>query len=114
MDNIARKFRKKGIRKIITGTETKPRLNVFRSSKHIYASIVDDHSGKVIISVSEKEIKKADKMPKKEKAHQVGKIIAQKAVKKGFTKVVFDRAGYLYHGRVKELAEGAREEGLVF
>ncbi len=114
MNNVARKFRKIGIRKNISGTKTKPRLNVFRSSKHIYASIVDDESGKVLISAADMEIKKVDKMPKKEKAHQVGKIIAQKAVKKGFTKVVFDRAGYLYHGRVKELAEGAREEGLKF
>ena len=114
MDNVARRFRKIGIRKNIIGTKIKPRLNVFRSSQHIYASIVDDDSGKVLISVAEKEIKKPEKMPKKEKAHQVGKIIAKKAVKKGFTKVVFDRSGYLYHGRVKELAEGAREEGLKF
>lgn len=114
MDNIARKFRKIGIRKTIVGTKAKPRLNVFRSSQHIYASIVDDASGKVLISAADIEIKKTDKTPKKEKAHQVGKIIAKKAVKKGFTKVVFDRAGYLYHGRVKELAEGAREEGLEF
>ena len=114
MDNIARKFRKIGIRKTIIGTKAKPRLNVFRSSRHIYASIVDDNSGKVLISAADMEIKKTNKIPKKEKAHQVGKIIAKKAVKKGFTKVVFDRAGYLYHGRVKELAEGAREEGLEF
>ena len=114
MDNVARKFRKIGIRKNIVGTKTKPRLNVFRSNQHIYASIVDDDSGKVLVSAADLEIKKIDKMTKKEKAHQVGNIIAKKAVKKGFTKIVFDRAGYLYHGRVKELAEGAREEGLKF
>jgi len=114
MNIKARGFRKIGIRKNIVGTKEKPRLTVFRSNQHIYASIVDDDSGKILISVAEKEIKKAEKMPKKEKAHEIGKIIAKKAVKEGFAKVVFDRSGYLYHGRVKEVAEGAREEGLKF
>ena len=89
-----------------------PRLTVFRSSKHIYASLQDEKSGKILFSVSDKDSTK--KITKLEKAKEVGKEFAQEAIKKKVKKVVFDRAGYLYHGRVKALAEGAREGGLEF
>lgn len=89
-----------------------PRLTVFRSSKHIYATLVDEKSGKTLFSVSDKTL--TSKVTKVEKAKEVGKQFAQKAAAKKVKKVVFDRAGYLYHGRVKALAEGAREGGLDF
>ena len=90
-----------------------PKLSVFRSSKHIYASLVDPKTGKVGFSVSDKKISK-QKTTKVEKAHEVGKLFAEAAQKTKVKKVVFDRSGYLYHGRVKALAEGAREGGLEF
>lgn len=114
MDLEARAVRKKKIRSIISGTKTRPRLNVFRSSKHIYAALINDQVGKTILTASEKEVIEKGKMQKQEKARLVGKILAEKALKKGLEEVVFDRAGYLYHGRVKNLAEGAREGGLKF
>ena len=114
MDRKAWEHRKKNVRAKITGSSKYPRLNVFRSSKHIYAAVIDDQIGETLISASEKDIKKEDKVAKQEKAFLVGKALAQKAKKKGFSKVVFDRSGYLYHGRVKQLAEGAREGGLKF
>lgn len=103
------------IRKVVTGTAERPRLSVFRSNKEIYAQFVDDVSGKTLLSVStlSKELK-GEKGTKTEKAAKVGKLAAQKALETGFTSVVFDRNGYLYHGRVKSLAEGAREGGLKF
>lgn len=99
----------------MNGTEQTPRLCVFRSNTGIYAQLVDDKSGKTIISVSSlsKDMKDA-KGTKSEVSHQVGKSIAEKAKAKGIEAVVFDRGGYLYHGRVKSLAEGAREGGLKF
>lgn len=90
----------------------KPRLCVFRSNKHIYAQLINDQNGKVLLAASDLEVKK--KGTKKELAQEVGKLIAQKAKKKKIEKVVFDRGGYKYHGRVKALAEGAREQGLIF
>jgi large subunit ribosomal protein L18 len=90
----------------------KPRLCVFRSNKHIYAQLINDENGKVLLAASDLEVKKGG--TKKELAHEVGKLIAQKAKKKKIEKVVFDRGGYKYHGRVKALAEGAREQGLIF
>jgi large subunit ribosomal protein L18 len=114
MDRTARLSRKKSIRKKILGTKVRPRLNIFRSNKHIYASLIDDDEGEVLIAASEKDIKESSEATKKEKAFLVGRKIAEKAKKKGLSKVVFDRAGYLYHGRVKELAQGAREAGLKF
>ena len=114
MDRRAREHRKKNVRAKITGSSKCPRLNVFRSSKHIYAVIIDDQIGETLVSASEKDIKKEGKVEKQEKAFLVGKALAQKAKKKAFSKVVFDRSGYLYHGRVKQLAEGAREGGLKF
>ncbi|OGY21908.1 MAG: 50S ribosomal protein L18 [Candidatus Woykebacteria bacterium GWB1_45_5] len=113
MDIKARERRKLSIRKKAVGTKNRPRLNVFRSSKHIYAALVDDTAGRTIISVRETDLKKAA-ATKTDKAFLVGRLIGEKALKKGFKKVVFDRAGYLYHGRVKKLAEGAREAGLDF
>lgn len=112
----ARRYRiKKRIRKIINGTPENPRLSVFRSNKQIYAQIIDDLSGKTLVSASslDKEID-AGKVNKTEQATMVGKLIAEKAKKANIEKVVFDRNGYLYHGRVKSIAEAAREGGLKF
>jgi len=104
---------KRRIRKIISGTATKPRLSVYRSNKEIYAQLVDDVNGVTLASVSsrDKEIKASTKV---EGASAVGKSIAEKATKAGVGTVAFDRNGYLYHGRVKVLADAAREAGLKF
>ncbi len=106
---------KKRIRKIVSGTPERPRLAVFRSNKEIYAQVVNDNAGATMVAASsrDKEIAKA-KGTKSEKATLVGKAIAEKALQAGITNVSFDRGGYLYHGRVKSLAEGAREAGLKF
>jgi len=106
---------KNRIRKVVSGTEARPRLSVFRSNKEIYAQIVDDVTGKTIVSSSsrDKDIS-SSKGNKVEIAALVGKSIAEKAVKAGVETISFDRGGYLYHGRVKSLAEGAREGGLKF
>ncbi len=103
---------KKGIRSRISGTNTRPRLSVFRSNKAIYAQIIDDLSGTTLASVSSKDI--TEKMKKVDSSSIVGKALAEKAKALGINEVVFDRNGYLYHGRVKSLAEGAREGGLKF
>ncbi|WP_405606866.1 50S ribosomal protein L18 [Polaribacter sp. Asnod1-A03] len=104
---------KQRIRKIISGTATKPRLSVYRSNKEIYAQLVDDVNGVTLASISSrnKEIKASTKS---EAATAVGKAIAEQAVKVGVETVAFDRNGYLYHGRVKVLADAAREAGLKF
>ena len=106
---------KNRIRKIVSGTETKPRLSVFRSNKEIYAQIVDDVTGKTISAASsrDKDINSV-KGTKTEVATMVGKSLAEKTIKAGIETISFDRGGYLYHGRVKSLAEGAREAGLKF
>lgn len=114
MDNKARLKRKRSFRAKFSGSKKRPRLNIFRSSKHIYASLIDDVEGKTIIWSNERGIKPKEKSTKSDKAFLVGEEIARKATKKGFKKVIFDRSGYLYHGRVKKLAEGAREGGLSF
>jgi large subunit ribosomal protein L18 len=103
------------IRKRLKGTTESPRLNVYRSNSEIYAQLVDDKAGKTLLAVGsiDKAIAKA-KANKSEKAKLVGKLIAEKAVASGITAVVFDRNGFLYHGRIKSLAEGAREGGLKF
>ena len=101
----------KRVRKIINGTASRPRLNVFRSNKSIYVQVIDDVTGHTIASASTKEAGKGTKI---EQANAVGKMIAQRANETGVTTVVFDRGGYLYHGRVKAVAEGAREGGLQF
>lgn len=105
----------KRIRKTSVGTGERPRLSVYRSNKEIYAQLIDDTKGETLISASsrDKELAKA-KGTKAEIANQVGKALAEKAVKAGIEKVAFDRGGNLYHGRVKSLAEGAREGGLKF
>jgi large subunit ribosomal protein L18 len=103
------------IRKTVSGTDQRPRLAIFRSNKEIYAQLIDDVSGKTITAASsrDKEIDVAN-VNKTDVAKLVGKAIAEKAVKAGVDAVSFDRGGYLYHGRVKSLAEGAREGGLKF
>ncbi len=101
------------IRKIVTGTAAKPRLSVFRSNKEIYAQLVDDVAGVTIASVSSRN-KEIATGSKSEIASAVGKAIAAKATKAGVEAITFDRNGYLYHGRVKVLAEAAREAGLKF
>ena len=103
------------IRKALTGTAERPRLSVYRSNKEIYAQIIDDKSGKTIEAASSRDKEIASSNGNKtEIAKLVGKAIAEKATKAGIEAVSFDRGGYLYHGRVKQLAEGAREGGLKF
>ncbi|PKP18912.1 MAG: 50S ribosomal protein L18 [Bacteroidetes bacterium HGW-Bacteroidetes-21] len=115
-NKIARREKiKKSVRKNIYGTAAKPRLSIFRSNTHISAQIIDDEQGKTLVSSSSllKEIAEV-KGNKCEQAVKVGKILAEKAKSAGIENVVFDRNGYLYHGRVKSLADGAREGGLKF
>ena len=104
------KFR---IRKIVSGTAAQPRLSVFRSNKEIYAQVIDDVNGTTLFSASSRE-KGVAKGTKIETANAVGKLVAERALKAGVENITFDRGGYLYHGRVKSLAEGAREAGLKF
>lgn len=104
---------KRRIRKNITGTSEMPRLSVYRSNKQIYAQIIDDTTGRTLVSASSYK-NKAAKGSKVEQAAIVGKEVAEKAIKAGIKSVVFDRNGYLYHGRVKSLADSAREGGLKF
>jgi large subunit ribosomal protein L18 len=111
--------RKLSIRKRVSGTEERPRLTVFRSSKHIYAQVIDDTQSVSLVATStlSKELSKAegsDKKTKREMAELVGASIAKACLAKGITKVVFDRNGYIYHGRVQALADGARKAGLDF
>jgi large subunit ribosomal protein L18 len=113
----ARLKRKKRIRKHLTGTQERPRLSVFRSSKHIYAQVIDDTHGQTLVSASslDKIVKEHPKFENKVAvADFVGKLLGERAVKKGISKVVFDRNGFLYHGRVKAVSSGAREAGLDF
>ncbi len=112
--NKARKKRHLRVRKHITGTAERPRLNVFRSSKHMYAQLIDDVAGKTIVSASTLDIEEIGNGSSVESAAKVGELIAKRAVEKGATKIVFDRGGYLYHGRIKALADAAREAGLEF
>lgn len=105
------------VRKKIEGTAERPRLNVFRSLKNIYVQVIDDSTGNTLVAAStlDEALKgKLEHSGNKSAAREVGKLIAQKALDKGIKQVVFDRGGYLYHGRIKELAEGAREAGLDF
>lgn len=111
---VSRLKRKKRIRKNIFGSQERPRLSVFRSSKHIYAQIIDDIKGNTIVSASTLDKECEAKGDKKERAKEIGQLIGKKALDKGITKVVFDRNGFLYHGRVKALSTGAREAGLNF
>lgn len=111
--NEQRKIRHARVRNKISGTELVPRLNVFRSNSHIFAQIIDDEKGTTLVSSSSLELK-IKNGGNAEGAKLVGKDIAEKAKKSGITKVVFDRGGYLYHGRVEALADAARENGLEF
>lgn len=116
----ARQKRKQRIRKKISGTPERPRLSVFRSAKHIYAQVIDDVSGNTLVSACslekmvKDEILSGDLKGKIPVARIVGKLVAKRAMEKGIQKIVFDRNGFLYHGRVKGVSEGAREAGLHF
>lgn len=112
--NASRKKRHMRIRNKISGTTERPRLNVFRSSKNIYAQIIDDSKGLTLVSASSLDKDFNMSGGNKEAAKKVGKMIAKKAIEKDVKEVVFDRGGYIFHGRVKELAQGAREGGLKF
>ena len=112
--NKARLKRHKRVRAKISGTAARPRLCVYRSNAHIAAQIIDDVAGVTLVSASTYEKDFDGNCGNKEAAKKVGEIIAQRAAAKGITDVVFDRGGYLYHGRVSELAAGAREGGLKF
>ena len=109
-----RKKRHRSLRKRIAGTAERPRLAVFRSAKHIYAQVIDDAQQKTLAATSDQKLEKAGEDDKKARAKKVGADIAAKCKEKGIDKVVFDRAGYKYHGRVSALADGAREAGLKF
>lgn len=111
MKQFNRERRQFRIRKRVTGTSNKPRLVVFRSSQHIYAQIIDDSKGVTVVSESDMKVAKG---LKKDRAYEIGKKLAEKALKNKIAEVVFDRAGFLYHGRVAEVARGAREGGLKF
>ncbi len=115
--NIKRKTRHLRVRKKVFGTPERPRVSVYRSLKNMYAQLIDDTTGSTLVSAStlDENIKgKIDNGSNKEAAKLVGQLLAQRALEKGIHSVVFDRGGYIYHGRVKELAEGARDGGLQF
>ena len=116
-EKTRKRMKRKGtIRKRVTGTAERPRLSVFRSAKYVYAQAIDDTTGRVIAAASDTEpsIKQSITGPKKQRARQIGKVIGEKLVALKVSAVVFDRNGFIYHGRVKEVAEGAREAGLQF
>ena len=114
---LARKRRHFRVRKKIQGTAQRPRLSVYRSLRHIYAQLIDDDSGHTLVSASTQEpsFRNQNSLTmNKDAAKMIGEVIAKRALEKGLESIVFDRSGYLYHGRVKALAEGAREHGLKF
>ena len=106
--------RHKKIRASIRGTKNRPRLSVFRSNRGMYIQLIDDASGNTLVSAGIKELEKNTKDKKIDQSFKLGKILAEKAAKKKITSAVFDRGGYKYHGRVKAVADGAREGGLIF
>lgn len=112
--NEARLKRHRRVRAKISGTSERPRLNVFRSNKHIYAQIIDDVNGVTLVAASSMDKDFGENGSNKEAARKVGQTIGKLAIEKKIEEVVFDRGGYLYHGRIKELADGARESGLKF
>ena len=112
--NAQRLKRHKRVRGKISGTPERPRLNVFRSNTNIYAQIIDDVNGVTLVSASSLDKSFEGATGNKEAARKVGQLLAERAKDKGIVNVVFDRGGYIYHGRVQELAEGAREGGLKF
>ncbi len=109
----SRQKRQNRVRARVNGTQERPRLNVFRSLNHIYAQVIDDSQGRTLVTASTLD-KDVAESPKIDQAKAVGKLVAERAKTAGVKKVVFDRGGYLYHGRIKALAEGAREGGLDF
>lgn len=111
---LKRNRRRNKIRSIISGTAATPRLSVFRSNKGIFLQIINDEIGKTIVSANSTEVKTAKDGGKVAASYELGKVIAEKAKTAGIEKIVFDRGGYKYHGRVKAAAEGAREGGLIF
>lgn len=115
---VARLKRQKRIRKNVIGTTQRPRLCVFRSARHIYAQVIDDTAGQTLVAASsmEKDIRdqSTDKGDKKAVANRIGKLVAERALEKGIAQIVFDRNGFLYHGRVKAVSDGARKGGLKF
>jgi large subunit ribosomal protein L18 len=116
-DKVRRRLKRKvSIRKRVAGTAERPRLTVFRSAKHVYAQAIDDTTGRVLAAASDTEpgIRQALEGPKKQRARHIGKTIGEKLVALKITTVVFDRNGFIYHGRVKEVADGARDAGLQF
>jgi large subunit ribosomal protein L18 len=117
-DKLRKRLRRKvSIRLRVHGTADRPRLSVFRSTRYVYAQAVDDTQGRVIASASELEPSLKEAVagkPKKERARIVGKVIGEKLIARGVKQVVFDRNGFIYHGRVKEVADGARDAGLTF
>ncbi len=114
MDKKEQRYRRhKRVRAKLIGTSKIPRLCVFRSNKHIYGQLIDDEKRRILLIAKDTDVKKKSKS-KIEIAKEVGKLLAQKAVDKKYKKIVFDRSGYKYHGRIKALAEGAREDGLKF
>ncbi len=105
---------KNRVRTVVSGTAERPRLSVFRSNKQIYAQLIDDVQGTTLVATGSADKNIKSEGTKSERAAQVGKLVAEKALAAGITEVVFDRNGYLYHGRVKQLADAAREGGLKF
>jgi large subunit ribosomal protein L18 len=106
--------RQKKIRAKISGTSSRPRLSVFRSNKGMFLQLIDDSVGKTLVSVNFKELKDSAKLSKIEKSFEMGKMLGEKALKENISEIVFDRSGYRYHGRIKAVADGAREAGLKF
>lgn len=113
LKNNLRQRRRARVRAKVFGRANRPRLNVFRSLKHLYVQLIDDEKGKTLVSAKDSEIKEKGNK-KTDIAFKVGELMAQKAIKAGIKQVVFDRAGYKYHGQVKAVAEGARKGGLNF
>jgi large subunit ribosomal protein L18 len=114
---LARQRRHRRVRRKIAGTAQVPRLNAYRSLKHIYGQVVDDTVGHTMVAAStvdQEVIAKIDEKDKTEQAYIVGQVLARRALEKGISRVVFDRGGWAYHGRIKALADGARAEGLKF
>ena len=113
---VLRQKRHRRIRRFLSGTTARPRLAVFRSLEHIYGQIIDDTAGTTLVAASDLEaaLRNGEGAKKSDRAKQVGQLLAERAKEKGITAVVFDRGGFLYHGRIKALADGAREGGLEF
>lgn len=114
--NLNRKRRHRRVRSKINGTPERPRLNVFRSSRHIYAQVIDDRAGRTLVAASslDPQVRGEEAGSGSDTAKKVGELVARRALDLGIKEVIFDRGGYLYHGRVKALAEAARDKGLQF